>query len=164
MKKYLTTLLLLVFITGTSCNEKTDPEKEKEAIKALIEQEKDGFFSQNFSLMAETWVQEPSSVKIYFNSSKGLLKIEGWDAISQHDQNNLADTTLDRQTVNLSFRNFQINLLSEESAWVMHEAVWEGMNQGNPVYQVQTRINVLEKVDGNWKFSLMSIYNQPKEE
>lgn len=163
MKKYFTALLLLVFITGTSCNEKTDPEKEKEAIKALIEQEKDGFFSQNFSLMSETWVQEPSSVKIYL-SAEGQLKIEGWDAISKHDQNNLADTTLDRQTVNLSFRNFQINLLSEESAWVMHEAVWEGMNQGNPVHLVQTRINVLKKVGGKWKFNLMSIYNQPKTE
>lgn len=163
MKKYLTALLLLVFITGTSCNEKTDSEKEKEAIKAVIEQEKDAFFSQNFSLMAETWLHEPSSVKIYL-SAEGQLKFEGWDAISQHDQINLADTTLNRHTVNLSFRDFQIYMLGDESAWVMYEAVWEGMNQGNPIYMVQTRINVLKKVGDNWKFSLMSIYNQPKEE
>jgi len=162
MKKYLLVLFALIFLTGTSCKEKIDIEKEKEAIKAVFEQEKAGFFSQNFAAMAETWVQEPSSVKVYMYP-EGQRKFEGWDAISQQDQKNVADTTWDRKSVNLTFRNFQINLLDDEAAWVMCEALWEGVYQGNPMSMVQTRINILEKIDGKWKYALMAIYNQPQE-
>jgi hypothetical protein len=112
--------------------------------------------------MAETWLQEPSSVKIYMYP-EGQIKFEGWDAISQQDQKNVADTTWGRKLVNLTFRNFQINLLDDEAAWVMCEALWEGTYQGNPMNMVQTRINILEKTGGKWKFTLMAIYNQPQE-
>jgi hypothetical protein len=162
MKKYLLVLFALIFLTGTSCKEKIDIEKEKEAIKAVFEQEKAGFFSQNFATMAETWIQEPSSVKVYMYP-EGQRKYEGWDAISQQDQKNVADTTWDRKSVNLTFRNFQINLLEDEAAWVMCEALWEGVYQGNPMNIVQTRINILKKNDGKWKYALMAIYNQPQE-
>jgi hypothetical protein len=162
MKKNLLVLFALIFLTGTSCKEKIDIEKEKEAIKAVFEQEKDGFFRQNFATMAETWSQEPSSVKIYM-SAEGQTKFEGWDAISKQDRQNVADTTWDRKSVNLTFRNFQINLLDDEAAWVMCEALWEGTYQGNPMNMVQTRINILEKTGGKWKFTLMAIYNQPQE-
>jgi hypothetical protein len=53
--------------------------------------------------------------------------------------------------------------LDDEAAWVMCEALWEGVYQGNPMNMVQTRINILEKTDGKWKYALMAIYNQPQE-
>jgi hypothetical protein len=53
--------------------------------------------------------------------------------------------------------------LDDEAAWVMCEALWEGTYQGNPMNMVQTRINILEKTGGKWKFTLMAIYNQPQE-
>jgi hypothetical protein len=162
MKKLVLLLPAVIFMTLVSCEEKIDINKEKEAIKAVFEQEKAGFFNQDYATMAETWIQEPSSVKIYM-SAEGQTKFEGWEAISKHDQENLADTTWNRKLFTLTFLNYKINLLDDESAWVMSEAKWEGIYQGAPMKTVQTRINILQKTNGKWKFALMAIYNQPQE-
>ena len=162
MKNRMLLLTAVIFIALSSCEEKMDIEKEKEAIKAVFEQEKDGFFAQDLNAMAETWVQEPSSVKI-FMSAEGQTKFEGWDAISKKSREEVADTTWDRKQFTVTFKDYQINILDDESAWVMCNALWEGTYQGAPMKTVQTRIQVLEKTDGKWKFALMALYNQPQE-
>src|SRR5674476_213042 len=85
MKNRMLLLTAVIFIALSSCEEKIDIEKEKEAIKAVFEQEKDGFFAQDLDAMAETWIQEPSSVKMYM-SAEGQTKFEGWDAINKHSR------------------------------------------------------------------------------
>lgn len=162
MKNLMLFLTAVIFTALSSCVEKIDIEKEKEAIKAVFELEKEGFFAQDLEVMAETWIQEPSSVKI-FMSAEGQTKFEGWDAISKNSREDVADTTWDRKQFTLTFKDYQINILDDESAWVMCNAIWEGTYQGAPVKTVQTRIQVLEKTDGKWKFALMALYNQPQE-
>lgn len=162
MKNRMLLLTAVIFIALTSCEEKIDIEKEKEAIKAVFEQEKDGFFAQNLDAMAETWIQKPSSVKM-FMSAEGQTKFEGWDAISKNSREQVADTTWDRKLITVTFKDYQINILDDESAWVMCNALWEGTYQGAPMKMVQTRIQVLEKTEGKWKFALMALYNQPQE-
>jgi len=162
MKNRMLLLTAVIFIALSSCEEKIDIEKEKEAIKAVFEQEKDGFFAQDLEAMAETWIQEPSSVKMYM-SAEGQTKFEGWEAINKNSREEVADTTWDRKLVTVTFKDYQINILDDESAWVMCNALWEGTNQGAPMQIVQTRIQVLEKTDGKWKFALMALYNQPQE-
>ena len=162
MKTRMLLLTAVIFIALSSCEEKIDIEKEKEAIKAVFEQEKDGFFAQDLEAMAETWIQEPSSVKMYM-SAEGQTKFEGWDAINKNSREEVADTTWDRKLFTVTFKDYQINILDDESAWVMCNALWEGTYQGAPMTMVQTRIQVLEKTDGKWKFALMALYNQPQE-
>lgn len=162
MKNRMLLLTAVIFIALTSCEEKIDIEKEKEAIKAVFEQEKDGFFAQDLDVMAETWIQEPSSVKM-FMSAEGQTKFEGWDAISKNSREQVADTTWDRKLIIVTFKDYQINILDDESAWVMCSALWESTYQGAPMKMVQTRIQVLEKTEGKWKFALMALYNQPQE-
>ena len=162
MKNRMLLLTAVIFIALSSCEEKIDIEKEKEAIKAVFEQEKDGFFAQDLDVMAETWIQEPSSVKM-FMSAEGQTKFEGWDAINKNSREEVADTTWDRKLFTVTFKDYQINLLDDESAWVMCNALWDGTYQGAPMKMVQTRIQVLEKTDGKWKFALMALYNQPQE-
>lgn len=162
MKNRMLLLTAVIFIALTSCEEKIDIEKEKEAIKAVFEQEKNGFFAQDLDVMAETWIQEPSSVKM-FMSAEGQTKFEGWDAISKNSREQVADTTWDRKLIIVTFKDYQINILDDESAWVMCSALWESTYQGAPMKMVQTRIQVLEKTEGKWKFALMALYNQPQE-
>jgi hypothetical protein len=153
MKKYLLTLFALLFLAGTSCKEKIDIEKE--AIKAVIEEEKNAFFGQDYARMAETWVQEPSSFKVFL-TNKGYSKDEGWDAISKSDQKNVQDNSWDRKLMTLTFSNYQIDVMNN-SAWVLLDAHWEGIYKGDTTSMYQTRINVLKKVDGKWKFTLMAM-------
>lgn len=155
MKKLVFFSLTAILLAALACQEKTDTEKEKEAIIAVIEEEKDAFFSQDYSRMAETWVQDPVSLKVYMDK-KGYTRYEGWDAISKHDQGNVQDTSIDRNSIKLSFANFQFNIMNN-SAWGFFDAHWTGISKGDTIDSYQTRIVVLKKVDGEWKFTLMAI-------
>jgi len=155
MKKLVYVSLTVILLACLSCQKKTDTEKEKTAIEAVIEQEKDAFFARDINMMAETWAQEPSSLKVYMND-KGYTKYEGWDAISKHDQSNLQDTSFDRKAVTLSFTNFQFDIMGN-SAWGLFDAHWAGISNGDTIDSYQTRIVVLKKLDGEWKFTLMAM-------
>jgi hypothetical protein len=157
MKKYLP-LIVCLLLTGTSCKElsdtsrkdKTDIGKEKDAIKAVIEEEKNAFFSQDYSRMADTWVRGPSSAKVFLDST-GHTTQDGWDEISKGDQEGVKDNSWDRKQTTLTFSNYQIHVMNH-SAWVLLDAHWEGGLSLN-----QTRICVLTKIDGKWRFTLMAM-------
>lgn len=155
MKKLVYIALTIVLLAGISCQTKTDIEKEKVAIKAVIEEEKNAFFAQDYDRMAETWAQEPSSYKVYMDD-KGYTKYEGWDAISKHDQGNVRDTSFDRKSINLSFTNYQFDIMNN-SAWCLFDAQWAGISKGDTINSYQTRIVVLKKVNREWKFTLMAM-------
>jgi hypothetical protein len=157
MKKHLLSLLTLILITATSCQKKIDIEKEKEAIKAVFEQEKDAFFKQDYASMSNYWVNEPSSIKMFI-SSKGQTKYEGGDNIIASEKKETGDNSWDRKLVTATFTNYQIDVMNN-SAWVLCETHWKGIIRTDTITDyAQTRISVLKKVDGNWKFSLMAIY------
>lgn len=155
MKKLVFVALTVILLAGISCQKKTDIEKEKAAIKAVIEEEKNAFFAQDYNRIAETWAQEPSSYKIYMDD-KGYTKYEGWEAISKHDQVNVQDTSLDRKSIKLSFTNYQFDIMNN-SAWGLFDAHWSGISKGDTINSYQTRIVVLKKVNGEWKFTLMAM-------
>ena len=67
MKKLLFTFIAFSLMTGASCQKKADIEKEKEAIKAVIEEETDAFVDQDIERVEATWKQDSKSRKIFFN-------------------------------------------------------------------------------------------------
>jgi len=161
MKKYLLPLFAFILLAVTSCQKKIDIEKEKEAIKAVFEQEKDAFFKQDYVSMSNYWVNEPSSIKMFI-SSKGQTKYEGGDNIIASEKKETEDNSWDRKLVTATFTNYQIDIMNN-SAWVLCETHWKGIIRNDTINDhVQTRISVLKKVDGSWKFALMSIYSPPE--
>jgi hypothetical protein len=61
MKKTLQILLVIIFFAGISCQDKMDIEKEKEAIKAVIEEETRAYLDQDFERLAKTHLQDETS-------------------------------------------------------------------------------------------------------
>jgi hypothetical protein len=161
MKKYFMVLATLIFVLGTSCEEKINIEKEKEAIKAVFEADKTAYFNQDFNAMGELWIKEPSSIKI-FMSDKGLTKYEGWENINASQKKETEDNSWDRKQVKATFLNYNIDLIDDESASVVCETAWDGIFGADTLSLKQSRIVVLKKVDGKWKYSLHSIFNIPK--
>jgi len=157
--KNLLPLFALVLLAGTSCQKKMDIEKEKEAIQAVFEAEKAAYFKQDDKAMGEFWIKLPSSVKIAM-SANGQKRYDGWDNINAAYQEEIQDTSWNRELVRATFTNYQINVRNT-AAWVLCEANWEGIFMGDTISVTQTRINVLEKDDGKWKFSLMAYYTIP---
>ena len=160
MKK-LILIATIIFLAGTSCQEKIDIEKEKEAIKAVIEQESKAYFNQDYVAMGETIVKEPSSVKMYM-TQKGQFRYEGWDKINAQNQIETSDTTWNRKLFKGRFLNYKIDVM-DNSAWVLCDKHWEGINKGESMTMDQSRIYVLKKVDNKWKIALIAMYTIPKE-
>lgn len=164
MKKLASVILLafLSLIYFSSCQPKVDIENDKEAIKAVFEKEKEAFFNQDLAGMGETWVNEPTSVKIYI-SADGQNKYEGWDNITAQSQKEISDTTWDRKQIKVSILSYKINVM-DKSAWVLCDYHWEGIIRGEAITLDQSRICVLKKVDNKWKFTLMAMYANPQKQ
>jgi hypothetical protein len=159
MKTKLVTLMTLLFMVGTSCQVKIDNTKEEEAIKAVFENEKAAFFNQDKAGISDCWVQDDKSKKIWL-SDKGVEMIEGWEKINASIDKEVSDTTWNRKLMTCTFSDYQIDVM-DNSAWVTNKSNWKGTFNGKEMDASQTRIQVLKKVDGKWKFALMAIYNLP---
>jgi len=143
----------------SSCQRKVDIDKEKEAIKAVMEAEKKGFFDKSLEEMAATWVQKPSSVKM-FMTQEGEVDLFGWAKISEHSKAELAGMDPEYKNMNVEFSDFQFNIY-ENSAWTIFKARWDWTYKEEQKKAEQTRIMAFEKADGKWKATLMAIYNVP---
>jgi hypothetical protein len=162
MKATLVTLMTLLILVGTSCQKKIDKAKEEAAIKAVIEEEKSAFMERDFERMTATWIQNPSSVKLYMGK-EGQTSYVGWDKIREMDKEGWAKDSSDRKKITLSFSDYQFNIYNE-CAWVLCNATWSWSVNDKPNTVKQSRILAFEKPDGKWKFSLMAIYALPGEE
>jgi hypothetical protein len=164
MKRIILSILAVCLIAGSyTCQETIDIEKEKEAIIAIIEEERAAYMDRNFSRYEATWKQESTSRK-YYMSAKGITKLNGWSEIAKFDKPVVENATkADRENTNLEYLNFDI-IVSSNTALVFHDSHWTGKYQGKELDAVQARILHLVKVGGEWKLDLMAMYRIPKEE
>lgn len=155
-------LLLLAIWVFTSCKIKIDIGKEEAAIKAVFEADKEAFLKQDAKAMREFWVQDANSQKIWL-SGKDEKVIVGFENIDESQQKEVGDNSWDRKKVTCTFSDFKINVI-DESAWITSKTNWKGTFKGQPIGMNQSRIVVMKKIAGNWKFALMAIYNFPMNE
>ena len=153
-------LVIISLLYFSSCEEKVNVEKEKEAIKNVFEQESAAFFNQDYVKMGGYYLNDPSTVKMFIGE-KGIGRYDGWDKINIQNQKETSDTTWDRKKIQANFLNYQINV-EDETAWVLCDTHWEGIFKGDTVTLDQFRISVMKKVDDQWKFWLIAIYGIPK--
>jgi hypothetical protein len=143
------------------CQPKVDVEKEKDAIQAVLEEEKKGYFERNFEKIASTWLQKPSSVKM-FMGEKGEMELFGWTKISESDKEGISKDRSEYKNMDVKYSDFHYHIY-ERSAWTVFKARWDWIFGDKPGKLEQTRIMAFEKVEGKWKITLMAIYNVPTE-
>ena len=163
MKKLLFTFIAFSLMTGASCQKKADIKKEKEAIKAVIEEERSAFFDRDFSRYEATWIQESTSRKYYMGES-GINKIIGWSEVGKSDKEQIENEELweNSKNLNAEYTNFEISVY-ENTALVFHDTQWSGIFRGEELNTFQVRILHLVKVEGKWKIDLMAMYSIPDE-
>ena len=159
-------VVVLVFAVASIAQTPANPtsgimEQEKDAIKALLEKEKQGYFAKDFGTIASTWVQKPSSVKL-FMSARGEADFFGWAKISEGTKKELSEDYSDYKNRRVDFSDFQFNIY-ESNAWVIFKSTWNWSFKNEQQKVEQTRIMAFEKVNGEWKIKLMAIYEVPKE-
>lgn len=164
--KHLISLVTVILLALSSCEAKIDIVKEKEAIKAVIEEERAAFFDRDFSRVEATWKQESTSRKIYMFEQNGAWifgELKGWTEIAKSDKENIdeGDFWNDIEDWDNEYFNIDINVYGN-TALVFHDAKFSGKQQGEEIDDRDKRILHLVKIGGKWKLDLMALYGIPK--
>ena len=154
MKKYGLTLFALILVAGTSCQEKVDIEKEKEAIKTVLEEETNAARDSDFDRLAATWVQDETSIWLGTGKS-GYTYGVGWKKIGS-DFKEYFENNPESGTGKFENTNYRIKVY-KESAWAIYDQVM--YNSEGEVTWENIGVRFLEKVDGEWKIVYLSFVN-----
>jgi len=158
MKKLLFALVAFSLLAGVCCQDKSGIEKEKKAIRAVIEEEKAAYYVQDLSGLDDSWIQEPSSRKLFL-SPNGITELEGWTKIHQ---NNVEATEIkwDEPMEPARYSNFTINVYGH-TALVLLDSNHNIKNQDEASTLKMRRILHMVKIEGEWKIDFMAMYFLP---
>jgi len=158
MKKFFLALFAFSLLAVVCCQDESGIEKEKKAIIALIEAEKNAYYTQNLSVLDESWIQESSSRKLFL-TSHGLTELSGWDEIHQ---NNIEATERDwnEHIETVQYLDYSINIYGN-TALVLHNSEHKITDHGAESILSMRRILHLVKIDDEWKIDMMAMYFMP---
>ena len=163
MKK-LIIAVALVLLTGIAFGQKKiDIEKENEAIKAVIEEERNAWFDGDNDRVEAAWHQESTSRKIIM-SEDGIIEVNGWKEINTRHRKGMTPETVEgRKDLDAQYLNYNI-IVYGNTALAYHDCIFSGMWQGQSVNREQKRILHLVKIEGEWKLDMMAHYMIPEAE
>ena len=155
MKKYLFALFAFSIIACTSCQENIDFAQEEEAIKNVIQTEVDLWLAQDYITESE-FVKQADYVLAVNNNGNFHNQIVGYDSIFALLKESAEMDWSEFTNSKIECRDFHIKVY-DDIAWAVYYAQLTGEWKGEPVDFSDTRVTVLERVDGNWKIVLNSI-------
>jgi len=149
-------LVLMLIVVGVSCQEKIDIEKEKEAIKAVIEQGDTAYHEADYDQFVNTWIHEPYVLGSYA-SKDGQIHIKGWqeiDEFAKEHASNYDSIQLAENWKYVSFENYDYTIqVYQQCAWASFYSkfifTWQEANYDRESLQVR----FLERHEGEWKIS-----------
>ena len=161
MKKLLFTFIAFSLMTGASCQKKADIEKEKEAIKAVIEEETDAYIAGDFERQSETYVQDETIVRLAPDKN-GYVYYVGWEDLSTYLKSG-TEEGLERFGNYSNPKNKKTDYrikVYHECAWAVFNEDWDMDYQGETLNFKGPGVRFLEKVDGEWKIVYISEVNK----
>ena len=159
MRKIFLAFIAFALLAGVCCQDESGIEKEKKAIKAVIEEEKAAYYEQDLSRLDNSWIQEASSRKL-FMTPIGITELDGWTKIHQ---NNVETTEREwNESEELAvYSNFTINVYGN-TALAFHDSNHMIRIQEEESVLQMRRILHLVKIDGEWKIDFMAMYFIPQ--
>jgi hypothetical protein len=157
MKKTLCVILSL-FIASfllQSCKPKVDVEKEKAAIKAVIDGETQAYADKNSTAIKELYIQDDNQVRAGVSGSN-LVVMQGWSKFTPFDSLKFYDYK------DVKFKHDFIAIkVVDNFAWAIFTHTWSEVAAGVPNQGKDLQTMVLEKVEGKWKISCFVTANIP---
>lgn len=154
MKKYLIPIIALVFLTmsPSSAKEKVEKEKEKAAIKKVIEETTNAYKAKDFDRIAKTYVQDETTVRLVSNKN-GFFLNKDWKEIGpkikQNFENNPYPITRKYEKINYTIKVY------DKSAWAIHDEL-QFLDTENKYKQII--VHFLEKNENDeWKVVFISV-------
>lgn len=157
MKRNFWPLLAFAMIACTSCEQKIDPEKEKEAILAVIHEEAAAMVAKDMDRVSALHTQDSLETRLELGVY-GFNAYIGWDLIEPL----LGDFAAGHQVENPVNKKENVILkVTGNSAWLTCDNIWEWTVAGEPGGYNNVQITFLEKVEGDWKISFSAYYTKP---
>ena len=119
MKKILFAFIAFSLLASVCCQDESNIEKEKKAIMAVIEEEKDAYYKQDLVSLDNSWNQETTARKLFL-SPNGFTELDGWTKIHQNNVE-ACEREWSESSEPAEFSNFTINLYGN-TALVLHDS------------------------------------------
>jgi hypothetical protein len=149
MKKNLSIIIALLFLSCYSCQEKIDVEKEKAAIIEVLNDEGSAFAANDLERVFALHVQDELATRL-----DGYRIYRGWDEIKSLYESYLAGNIQDTSWKNP--RNIKENVILKitgNTAWLICDNIWKYEFNDKSVEWSNVQIAFFEKMNGEWKFS-----------
>ena len=154
MKKHLFTLIAFSLLAGASCQEKIDTEKEKEAIKAVIEQSFAAYHEADYDQVVDTWVHEPYVLTSYA-SKNNQVQIKGWQELDEFFKQHASNYDSIQMAGNwkyVSFENWDYTIrVYQQCAWASFNSKFIFTWQEANIDRESLHVSFLERHEGEWK-------------
>lgn len=162
MKKLIYVFFAVILLAGTSCKQKIDVTKEKEAVLKVLQEEGDAFAVSDLNRVLAVNIQDSTATRLV--QGYGGNKIySGWEEIKKmyegYFKNFAANSSLKNP------KNLKENIIMKvvgNSAWVMCDNIWKYDYQGKAQEQGNIQIAFFEKVNNEWKFSFDAFILKPE--
>jgi hypothetical protein len=151
MKRQYLLLLATAMLLGFSCTPGIDLEKEKAAIKAVIEEETDAFYARDLDRMNAVYPDDGDATHINVNDW-GYNISTNWDGGSGFTE--FFTNNPDPEENNEKKTNWRIRVYPG-AAWASYDN--ENYNEDGELINSSKHDQFLEKQDGEWKIVYMSI-------
>ncbi len=161
MKIFAGTVLAILLFAGTSCQQTVNVEKEKEAIRAVLEEESAAMLAKDVERVFDLHVQDDSETRLELGEY-GFNTYKGWDEVSV-----LLGDALDGEGELMAANavNRKENMIIKvtgNTAWVTCDNIWEYSSDGEKGGYSNIQVNFLEKIKGEWKISFTAHYSKPQ--
>ena len=154
-------LMLIMFLpAGAFCQDKTNTEKEKEAIKAVIEGLLKDHAECDHEGWTSAWIQQPY-IFISYADKSGHFISKGWNELKEMAKSSFTRAMEeDKKTgriMTLEPYDFIIRVYSE-SAWAQYKIKWTEIYTGKEETKewITFENYSFEKADGQWKIASIS--------
>lgn len=145
MKKIIVLLILALPLVNLSCEQpQSDPEKEKEAIIALIEEESQSYYDKDFERWSDFYVHSDDNIWILAQRNYHDYR-DGWENMAD----NMKPAFETEKEINREVKKPIHVKVYGKSAWIVFESEQFDENNDSVVKQIATYF--LEKQDDKWK-------------
>ncbi len=147
MKKFSTAILVSSSLMLLCMSVEAQADKEKEAIRAVIEQETASFINLDYKTWSSLWQKVPYAYWSYSDST-GTSYVEGWDNLNT----TYAGYFKNAKPSKAEITNEWIEIRVFENGAYVHfiQKVYDEID-----HDETSQIRVLEKKDGKWKLVCM---------
>lgn len=157
-------LLLTSSLICFSCNESSqknetenaaDIEKEKSAIRAVIEKETESFFGRDYEAWKSNYAQTDYAFQAWSNNDGTFDSNVGWDDINKQIGRYINDNPL-KSHPKVERKNMKFKFYDDDVAYL----TWDQFNSDKDTknFHHSKEVRLMEKINGEWKIVCVSAF------